>query len=161
MGKSDIVNSTFYERRNVIHKNVASRRFRHQRRDIGRMESPCRRFIVNVEKYSTWRRQRTLRHNTDAEQIPNLGEQNWGFEQNNYSRDLNSRNIWIGIFLVCYSDAWYHGTGRLNSGLVFKWWSEYWSFNQNILCISTLSNETTLRIGNKHQNYPILPIKLI
>ena len=153
MGKSDIVNSTFYERRNVIHKNVASRRFRHQRRDIGRMESPCRRFIGDVEKYSTWSRQRTLRHNTDAEQIPNFGEQNWGFEQNNYSRDLNSRNIWIGIFGVCYSDAWYHGTGRLNSGLVFKWWSEYRSFNQRFMLMSKHSLYFNLIKWNNFKNW--------
>ena len=44
-------------------------------------------------------------------------------------------NIWIANFYlfivqrVCYLDTRYHNTRDLNSGLVFKWWSEYRSVN--------------------------------
>ena len=39
------------------------------------------------------------------------------------------------MHIIHYSDAWYHVTGDLNSRLVFKWWSEYWSVNQMVIRI--------------------------
>ena len=57
------------------------------------------------------------------------------------SEYLNSVNIWTANFylfniqMVRQSDAWYHGTGYLSSGLVFKWWSEYQSVNQMVIWI--------------------------
>ena len=58
-----------------------------------------------------------------------------------YSGDLHSKNILIANFnlfliqMVCYSDARYYCTGHLNSGLIFKWWSEYRSINQMVIWI--------------------------
>ena len=58
-----------------------------------------------------------------------------------YSGYLNSGNIWIANFylfviqMVHYSDARYHGSRHLNSRLVLKWWSEYWSSNQMVIWI--------------------------
>ena len=49
--------------------------------------------------------------------------------------------IWIANFylfliqMVFYSDAWYNGNRHLNSGPVFKWWSEYRSINQMVIWI--------------------------
>ena len=55
---------------------------------------------------------------------------------------MNTEGIWIAnyylfiIEMVCYSNAHYHhGTGHLNTRLLFKWWSEYWSVNQMVIWI--------------------------
>ena len=51
-------------------------------------------------------------------------------------------NIWIAnfylfvILMVGYSDARYHGTRQINSGEVFKSWSEYLSVNQSVISIA-------------------------
>ena len=39
------------------------------------------------------------------------------------------------IQMIHYLDARYHGTGYLNIGLVFKWWSEYQFVNQMVIWI--------------------------
>ena len=49
----------------------------------------------------------------------------------NRRKHLCSGSIWIANFyllvfqMIQYSDAWYHGTGHINSRPIFKWWSEY------------------------------------
>ena len=53
----------------------------------------------------------------------------------NYSGDLKNYFYLFDIQIVWYSDARYHNTRHLNSGLVFKWCSEFWFVSQMVIWI--------------------------
>ena len=59
--------------------------------------------------------------------------------------------------MVCYSDAWYLDTVHLNSGLVYKWWSEYQSDNQMVIRIhinfSTQNSGIAIASIKKYSNH--------
>ena len=85
-----------------------------------------------------------------------------------YSGDLNSIHLKSELLLVPYWNGspircpvpWFW---HLNSGLVFKWWSEYWSVNHMVIWIPTYHGTGHLNIKtlDKQANPHDLRTKLV